>query len=489
MNTVSPQQLPSSIFMRLLHSFATKFTHSEMASPISQEGISKMASAMLFRHRLRRAYFAPAKQLLRLVVITVLQWSTSMQAADVSLTFVPSPPETGTFFSLQLTNQPPTPFDPIPGTDVYSFGNGFIYDDTQIDYSELSSQMQASRIAMSADDPGAPGDGTGTNIYSFDISAYGHFTNDLWLEILSASNDVVSLAIHPPTGATNASYELGYVTNLNAPIPWVPLLRTAPGQTNIIVSNLPPAQGFFALGPTNAVRPVSGSCFAQNVLDPNDDDYCCGLWGPGWAPSNLLPNLLAQIGFAINFYGATYTNVYVNNNGNVTFTNFLGSFTPTNLANLSNIIIAPFWADVDTRLVGGTTYGTCVVNGHAAFAASWTNVGYYSARYDKTNSFQLVVVQRDDQAAGDFDMEFNYDRVQWETGDENGGTDGLGGDSAAVGFYSPTANSGIQFVGSLFAGNFIDANTTNGLIYNSFDSFVPGRYLFQFRGGVPNKTP
>jgi hypothetical protein len=37
--------------------------------------------------------------------------------------------------------------------------------------------------------------------------------------------------------------------------------------------------------------------------------------------------------------------------------------------------------------------------------------------FDKLATFELLLVDRSDTGAGNFDVEFNYDTVQWETGD------------------------------------------------------------------------
>ena len=56
-------------------------------------------------------------------------------------------------------------------------------------------------------------------------------------------------------------------------------------------------------------------------------------------------------------------------------------------------MIAPFLADVDTRGVGSglVTYGDVTVGGRTAFCVNWVDVGYFSARVDKRNSFQLLL--------------------------------------------------------------------------------------------------
>ena len=95
-----------------------------------------------------------------------------------------------------------------------------------------------------------------------------------------------------------------------------------------MVTNCPPAQGFFQLGITNAIRPG----FTNYSLPPEDDD----------------PSSLATLPLSINFYGTWYSNVWVNNNGNVTFDRSLGpTIFPTPLievgASGSSLLTGPMW--------------------------------------------------------------------------------------------------------------------------------------------------
>ena len=76
--------------------------------------------------------------------------------------------------------------------------------------------------------------------------------------------------------------------------------------------------------------------FDSNTLARNDD----GSTG------------LVNIGFDVNFFGLTFSHLFVNNNGNVTFDQALSAFTPFGLTNTNRQIIAPFFADVDTRVAG-----------------------------------------------------------------------------------------------------------------------------------------
>jgi hypothetical protein len=223
---------------------------------------------------------------------------------------------------------------------------------------------------------------------------------------------------------------------------------------------------------------VVRSGFDGSILDRNDD---------GSTDSIDLP-------FTINFYGTSHSNLYVNNNANVTFSGQLSTYTPEPLANLGMDIIAPFWADVDTRDAGSDVvrYGTGIVDGRAAFGVNWVNVGYYAEHSDKLLSCQMIFIVRSDRAAGDYDMEFNYCKVQWEAGDVSGGSGGywIGpyGEPARAGFAS-ASGSFFEFNGSGDAGAFLDSNLTTGLIYKDFNSIDQGRYVFQFHNGVPLGTP
>ena len=68
----------------------------------------------------------------------------------------------------------------------------------------------------------------------------------------------------------------------------------------------------------------------------------------------------------LNFLGTTYSSLYVNNDGNITFSSALTVFPLSgNLSDVTIPIIAPFFADVDTRNPDSAvvTYGSGLVNG------------------------------------------------------------------------------------------------------------------------------
>jgi len=207
--------------------------------------------------------------------------------------------------------------------------------------------------------------------------------------------------------------------------------------------------------------------FDANSLEPNDDESSDRI----------------SLDFDVNFFGEMFDSLYINNNGNITFDETLRSFTPFSLTQTTRRIIAPHFSDVDTRGTGTVFYESGIVNGRSAFIVTWDRVGYFNRREDRVNTFQLVLIDRADTGLGDFDIEFNYDQIQWETGDASGGDNGLGGNSARVGFSNGTGVRGTFFElpGSAQNGVFLD-NRSRSLVANS-NIGVPGRFVFESRNG------
>lgn len=158
----------------------------------------------------------------------------------------------GTYWSLQVSHQPPLPFDPFPELPVYPLGNGnYAIDDRSVDFPGLAAQLSAG-MPMDLGGPPAPGGsggyGGGTPLYEIPTFT----SNQLWLQITSVTNQTASLIIHPPWNVTNGVYDLLYSTNLATPTTsWQWLLRTEAGQTNLVIPNATDAQGFYWIGPPN----------------------------------------------------------------------------------------------------------------------------------------------------------------------------------------------------------------------------------------------
>ncbi len=223
---------------------------------------------------------------------------------------------------------------------------------------------------------------------------------------------------------------------------------------------------------------VSTAVHAQQAIRYNPGFFSTTVSRADDATSEPIP-----LGFNVNLYGRYHSVAYVNTNGNITLSRPLESFLPLPLNELKSDIIAAFWADVDTRAPGSrvVSFGYDLADGHFAFAANWVDVGYFAQKQDKKNGFQIVIIDRTETGAGNFDIELNYGYIKWETGDLSGGVNGLGGVAARAGW--STGPYTFELPGSGLAGSFPDSSAT-GLIHRSLNSAVPGRMYFQSRNGV-----
>jgi len=281
------------------------------------------------------------------------------------------------------------------------------------------------------------------------------------------------------------------------------------GSPAISLVTAPPASAA-----ANAVIPTSTSPgTSANVINnyvavsfPANDDgtWPCGGTGnaspPCPGPSGEAGPTTVPIGFNINFFGSEFNSAYVNNNGNITFSAPLPQYTPSDLTTFGSPIIAPFFADADTRGAGSAlvNFGTGTLNGQKVFVVNWPGVGCYDSISSVLNNFQLILIDRPDRGTSalgdDFDMEFNYNSVQWDTGTASTGdascqNASTAGDSAFVGYGNGTTTAGDSFdlPGSGIDNSFLDSNATTGLISNDLNSTTLGRYIFTVNNGQPTQ--
>ncbi|XP_040550999.1 sushi, nidogen and EGF-like domain-containing protein 1 [Gallus gallus] len=196
-----------------------------------------------------------------------------------------------------------------------------------------------------------------------------------------------------------------------------------------------------------------------------------------------------------SFYGQSYTDLYVNNNGVVSFGTGVPEFTPHPFPLPGRRpFVAPYWADVDTRLGGDVFYRESrseellrgvardiapIVAPHPptdgapiptwAFVATWDRVPFFGAASKKTNTFQAVLAT---DGVASFII-LNYGDIQWTTGIANQGDphSGLGGVPAQAGF-----NSGDD----VHYYNIPGSRTPAVLHINRTSNIgVPGRWVFR----------
>lgn len=146
-------------------------------------------------------------------------------------------------------------------------------------------------------------------------------------------------------------------------------------------------------------------------------------------------------GWSFDFYGTAWNDIYVNNNGNVSFGAPFSAFSSSGFPVAGFPMIAPFWGDVDTRGDDGTDgavwikeWSTNAGDSVNRLVIVWDNVGYYNSSTDLLNTFQLILTDGNDPAIGmGNNVCFCYDDMQWTTGSASGGSGGFGGTPATVG--------------------------------------------------------
>ncbi|HEX8516410.1 MAG TPA: nidogen-like domain-containing protein [Bacteroidia bacterium] len=143
--------------------------------------------------------------------------------------------------------------------------------------------------------------------------------------------------------------------------------------------------------------------------------------------------------FNFCLYGSTYNTVFINNNGNITFGNSITAFSaggfpagPSVFPGNDTVMIAPFWADVDTQNPTSGVVHYRITPTH--MVVKWDQVGYYSSMADRVNDFQLIITDGNDPIlpVGN-NVALCYGDMQWTTGSASGGTGGFGGIPANAG--------------------------------------------------------
>ncbi|KAK2166193.1 hypothetical protein NP493_1334g01015 [Ridgeia piscesae] len=154
------------------------------------------------------------------------------------------------------------------------------------------------------------------------------------------------------------------------------------------------------------------------------------------------------------YFDQNHDSLYVNTNGLISFLREVDEFTPDAFPlSEDRRFVAAFWADVDTTDTAGRVYyrqetGDPILQRATndvrrifpllsrftaswVFIATWHNVTYFGGS-DTTslNTFQIVLITNGRHS---FTI-FNYGNISWTTGEASGGTLGLGGTPAQVGF-------------------------------------------------------
>src|SRR4029079_13997656 len=95
------------------------------------------------------------------------------------------------------------------------------------------------------------------------------------------------------------------------------------------------------------------------------------------------------LGFSFPFYGGSYTDCYINANGNITFTGADSTYTESLAAFTAGLPrIAPFWDDLNMNIGGKIRYRT---SGADKFVMEWVGVPEFATTTSNQNSVLLIL--------------------------------------------------------------------------------------------------
>ncbi|XP_051770774.1 uncharacterized protein LOC127523751 [Ctenopharyngodon idella] len=181
------------------------------------------------------------------------------------------------------------------------------------------------------------------------------------------------------------------------------------------------------------------------------------------------------------FFGRTYQQIYVNNNGHLTFSQPSSQYVPYSFpANRGQDIIAGLWTDLDNRARGVVSYhqytngsvltrATLDINNHFpnltfnaswVFVATWDKVPYYALTNTET-SFQVVLISG---------SSFSFILMNY-------GDIAVTGHPVEAGYDTVNSTDYFMIPGSI-NGSFISN------LKNSSNVNVPGRWAFRVEGGA-----
>jgi len=253
-----------------------------------------------------------------------------------------------------------------------------------------------------------------------------------------------------PVMMDEAAYQ---AAKLSGTLPPGAMPLTPPAETDLI----PPGGDEERGGGTNECNCwIEPDATYTLAMAPNDD-----------GSTGVIP-----LGFTYNLYGNDYTSCYINNNGNISFVQAFGTYTSSGFPSNQYRMVAPFWADVDTRANGGQVWYKLTAS---ALYVNWVGVGYFNQQTDKRNWFQLIITDGNDPVIGvGKNVSFCYKDMQWTTGSASQGVGGFGGTPATVGANRGQNNDYIQFGRFDHAGSDYDGpfGVPDGVSWLDFKNFV-----------------
>ena len=148
-----------------------------------------------------------------------------------------------------------------------------------------------------------------------------------------------------------------------------------------------------------------------------------------------------KLPFKFCFYGKNYDTIYIGTKGNVSFIKPIRGFKTGNLpAGADTAMIAPFWANIDTRPIlirpPGDICAVYLLKTATHIIIQWSSVGYSTPDDDLYDSFQLTLTNGSDSILpGGNNVSFCYqpNGLGWVSADSSGGSMGFGGIPCMIG--------------------------------------------------------
>jgi len=171
-----------------------------------------------------------------------------------------------------------------------------------------------------------------------------------------------------------------------------------------------------------------------------------------------------EIGFTFSFFGNNYSQLYICNNGYVTFTNDSCSYTNGSIpdAGTPNNIIAPYWDDLYT--MGEIRYETIGTSPSRRFVVSWIGVDQYSGRGQGTMSFQAILYETNNR------VKFQYSDTVVDNSANSYGAFATIGIEQAGGVAGTEFSQDIQSLSDSFAVQFEIMPVLNQKAYRFFEN-------------------
>ena len=178
-----------------------------------------------------------------------------------------------------------------------------------------------------------------------------------------------------------------------------------------------------------------------------------------------------DIPFDFCFFGQSFSEVYINTKGTVTFDEPMCDWTPEAIPNADYDQIAGFWQDGDFTAAGYVQYEVLP----DAIVITFIDQGYYNGNADLVNTFQIIITDGASTVLGaGNNVGFLYQDMQWAHGDvgANGGFDGPS--PAVVGVDDAGTENGFQIARINFNTDEYDGpyNGSDGIDWLDYKSFI-----------------